>query len=570
VKPLTLPTSLLAFAVLATAPCLAAQDVIVTPLAWVNRDPPDQLPVMHETPLLEFPRDLRNTTDFGWVSLEFFLNDKGQSLGGTHAATLPGYLDAATPLLTNVKFDPGRRDGQAVDTRVRCVAIFNPASAAPDAPDATPRLLDSRPATDPNLPRPTGGAAPKPKIVWATVSLDGRGKFVSLQGASPEFAPILEKNVRMWKFAPARRAGHPVAADVRVPFILLPPSNGVPPGIPVPRVVSQTFPVYPRALRASGLRGEVLVDFIVDIGGRVTNAFVVHTLNPAFDEPALDAVRQWKFEPGRTNGVPVPVHMQVPVIFQLPDLRDGGDSGVSIERRGSPDDLPPEYRYDVAPKPRSRMVPVYPYALLRDGTKGSATIRFLIGENGHVLLADVLKTTNLEFGAALLAAVEHFEFDPAKKAGKPTRTILSYEFEFEPGAADLVSKDDDALLTLERKHPERIVAADKLYEPLKPMSRPPAVFPLSLVGKVQKGSAVVEFLVDEDGRARLPRIAKASDAAFGYAAVQAVAAWRFEEPKNGKKPVVVRVQAPFEFKAPATPPPAPKPAAQSEPAHPSP
>ena len=569
-KPLTLPTSLLAFAVLATAPFLPAQDVIVTPLMWVNRDPPDQLPVMHETSLPEFPRALRNTTDFGWVTMEFFLNDKGQSLGEIHAATLPGYLEAATPFLTSVKFDPGRRDGLTVDTRVRCALVFNPASAAPDTPDATPRLLGARPATDPNLPRPTDGAAPKARIVWATVSLDAHAKFVSLQGAPPELTPILEKSARGWKFAPARRAGQPVAADVRVPFILFPPSNGAPPGIPIPRVVSQVYPQYPYALRASGLRGEVLVDFTVDKSGRVTNAFVVRTLNPAFDEPALEAVRQWKFEPGRSNGVPVPVHMQVPVVFQLPDLHDGGDSGVTIERKGKPDSLPPEYRYDVAPKPRSRMVPVYPYALLHDGTSGSATIQFLVGENGHVLLADVLKTTNLEFGAALLATVEHFEFDPALRAGKPTRTVLSYEFEFEPGATDLVSKDDAALLTLERKHPDRIVAADKLDEPLKPMSRPPAAFPLSLVGKVQKGSAVVEFLIDEDGRARLPRIAKASDAAFGYAAVQAVAAWRFEEPKSGKKSVVVRMQAPFEFKAPATPPPAPKAAAQSEPAHSSP
>ena len=56
-------------------------------------------------------------------------------------------------------------------------------------------------------------------------------------------------------------------------------------------------------MRASGMRGDVLVDFVVDSEGRVTRAYVVRSLNPAFDEPALEAVRRWKFEPGRKGGV---------------------------------------------------------------------------------------------------------------------------------------------------------------------------------------------------------------------------------------------------------------------------
>ena len=66
------------------------------------------------------------------------------------------------------------------------------------------------------------------------------------------------------------------------------------------------------------------------------------------------------------------------------------------------------------------------------------------------------------------------------------------------------------------------------------------------------GEAQVEFLVDEQGHAHLPRIAGASDPAFGYAAVQAVSQWLFEPPKAGGKAAVVRVVEPFEFDA--TPP----------------
>ena len=40
-------------------------------------------------------------------------------------------------------------------------------------------------------------------------------------------------------------------------------------------------------------------------------------LDPAFDQAALDAVRQWEYEPTLLNGVAVPVIMTVTVNFTL-------------------------------------------------------------------------------------------------------------------------------------------------------------------------------------------------------------------------------------------------------------
>lgn len=49
----------------------------------------------------------------------------------------------------------------------------------------------------------------------------------------------------------------------------------------------------------------------------------------------------------------------------------------------------------------------------------------------------------------------------------------------------------------------------------------------------------------------LPRMVSASAPAFGYAAVQTVATWRFEPPTSGGKPVMARARVPFTFKASA-------------------
>ncbi|MCC6414614.1 MAG: TonB family protein, partial [Opitutaceae bacterium] len=60
--------------------------------------------------------------------------------------------------------------------------------------------------------------------------------------------------------------------------------------------------------------------------------------------------------------------------------------------------------------------------------------------------------------------------------------------------------------------------------------------------------AVIDFLVDENGIAQLPQVVSASDPAFGYAACQAIAAWRFKPPTRNGKGVAVQVRVPVGFK----------------------
>jgi TonB family protein len=76
-------------------------------------------------------------------------------------------------------------------------------------------------------------------------------------------------------------------------------------------------PVYPESMRHVGISGEVLVDFIVDPSGKVRNATAVHSSQREFEESACTAVGKWKFRPGRKDGRPVYVHMQVPIVFTL-------------------------------------------------------------------------------------------------------------------------------------------------------------------------------------------------------------------------------------------------------------
>jgi len=53
----------------------------------------------------------------------------------------------------------------------------------------------------------------------------------------------------------------------------------------------------------------------------VCRARVVQSSRAEFERPALRAVAQWRFRPGRKAGRPVSTWMEVPIAFALPDRR---------------------------------------------------------------------------------------------------------------------------------------------------------------------------------------------------------------------------------------------------------
>jgi len=55
--------------------------------------------------------------------------------------------------------------------------------------------------------------------------------------------------------------------------------------------------------------------FVVDTKGRVTNPKIERSSDVAFEQPALEAVKQWRFEPGTRNGEKVSFKMRVPITF---------------------------------------------------------------------------------------------------------------------------------------------------------------------------------------------------------------------------------------------------------------
>ena len=79
-------------------------------------------------------------------------------------------------------------------------------------------------------------------------------------------------------------------------------------------------PVYPPRCLRLGIEGTVRVRVLVGEDGRVQEATVGKSSGEAaLDDAALDAVRDWRFEPAKRDGVPVRAWAIVPIEFKLID-----------------------------------------------------------------------------------------------------------------------------------------------------------------------------------------------------------------------------------------------------------
>lgn len=88
-----------------------------------------------------------------------------------------------------------------------------------------------------------------------------------------------------------------------------------------PRVVHRVEPSYPEEARAARLQGEVVIELIADAEGLVQEARVTQGVEgaPMLAEAAVEAIRQWRFEPLRIDDRPVPMIVTISVRFRLED-----------------------------------------------------------------------------------------------------------------------------------------------------------------------------------------------------------------------------------------------------------
>jgi TonB family protein len=152
-------------------------------------------------------------------------------------------------------------------------------------------------------------------ILEATTDVKGHVEKVKILRSIPALDQAATDAVKQWVYEPMIINGEPkpVVFTVTVRFALDKDKKGAMKG---PKLVKQVTPVYPEDARKQGIEGAVILELTTDIAGKVQKVKVLRSI-PALDQAAIDAVKQWVYEPMVIDGKPEPFVFTVTVRFAL-------------------------------------------------------------------------------------------------------------------------------------------------------------------------------------------------------------------------------------------------------------
>lgn len=390
-----------------------------------------------------------------------------------------------------------------------------------------------------------------------------------LKSTDPRFEAAALAAVQQWKFEAAVEDGARIATCMTAPVVFKlpePKAKRVAPlraefdqirSLPKGSATAEFTPdpQYPAADVPRRLNAKVIFDLEVDKAGRVSNPVILLATHPDFVRPCLDALAKWTFKPGMQGDLPVVSKKRVPMSFDVyvPRLEDGIPSQLAAngftlrtaegETAASVCDIPPELVTAVDP--------VYPYELAAAGKPGEANADFTLNLQGRAESITVRPDSDPACGRALVAALEATVFEHALRDSTAVEVPMTKKLVFAPPSPTPAENEPaEARLIRRLLAGETIPQARGLDAKLHPLWRAKPEYPDALRAEPVSGSAEIEFIIDREGRARLPRIVSASREEFGWAAATAISQWVFDPPKKDGQPIDVRVRIPVSFPPP--------------------
>jgi TonB family protein len=228
-----------------------------------------------------------------------------------HAFLVPGHLAEAgkKAVLTDRKRREAGKDVPVAALPREAPERVRPAEKDGSTPAATMRPPDQRPGSGPDA---AGSAPASPAL---PVFFAGAGELSGSNGAgnttalreSGEFSGMDGSVIPS-----PRRAG---TVEIRQEWGgARPPKDAD----AVPRYGDNARPAYPPLARLRGYQGLVVLFVEVLADGRVGQVGIRRSAgHEILDRAALEAVRTWRFEPGRKEGQTVAMSVEVPVRFVL-------------------------------------------------------------------------------------------------------------------------------------------------------------------------------------------------------------------------------------------------------------
>jgi TonB family protein len=195
-----------------------------------------------------------------------------------------------------------------------------------------------------------------------------------------------------------------------------------------PKLIKKVEPTYPEEAKEAELEGAVVVEATTDEKGNVKEIKIVKGEHDILNKAAVEAVKQWKYEPMLIDGVPHGIQFTVTCRFSLDDKKTSAsaESGILGKDQAQPvkavGDIKP-------PKLIKKVEPIYPETAREAGIKGTVILEVTTDIYGRIKNVKVLESIP-ELDQAAIDAVKQWVYEPTLIDGKPKSMIFTVTVTF--------------------------------------------------------------------------------------------------------------------------------------------
>lgn len=199
------------------------------------------------------------------------------------------------------------------------------------------------------------------------------------------------------------------------------------PEVAAPKMVRTRLVPYPLDVPERDVQGMTVLAMVIGADGIPAHIQVLHSHGDAFDQSAIAAVQHSQFEPGRLGDKPVPVWIDVRVVFHAD--RSQAIPQVLITER----DLAPPDESQLEDKHHKALSYTPPYPIhtvdadfadpfAKHPFVQVAVVSVLVGVDGQPKEVRIRRGLGFGLDQKAVEAVKHYRFMPATSKGKPVET----------------------------------------------------------------------------------------------------------------------------------------------------
>ena len=331
---------------------------------------------------------------------------------------------------------------------------------------------------DPEIPGRPGSFRPLDQFILSIV-IDQNGavqRVEILQGdeGHPPSNSAVADAVKQWRYEPFLLDGKPVPVKTTV-FLRLPRAEPVgttgspesPHAEPMfeepihvgtnvmaDKLIHRVDPEIPSGLESDRPLGLVILSVVVGKNGEVQEVTVVRgdKGDPRLNSAAVNAVKQWRYEPYVYQGKPITV--RTTILLRMPKSESAVEEPVRVGGRVMESRL------------IHRVDPVYPAEIKEARPSGQVILSIVIGTNGEVQQVEVLKGDEGDPGlnSAAANAVSQWRYQPFVLNGipVPVKTTVVVRFPRDASVPQSVNLKNETRRRLESARKELERARSKL------------------------------------------------------------------------------------------------------------